>query len=199
MADAMRLPVPPGHSLAELATEAIAALALPGHRSRAHVAGRTDTGNSSGCTRSQFEVLRSPVGRWPVTVVRVGDNQEVARSRLRIPSQPRTSVERLASARMAAICAFGTLICGSFPSGGIGQSEWSYQFNDAGYVDAVCFAPDNTRLIYVASPDSRISVVDLATGQARYLPRIDMQRPVIHADPDSRRIAIAGCARRNEA
>ncbi len=36
------------------------------------------------------------------------------------------------------------------------------------------------------------AVVDLATGQARYLPPIDMQRPVIQCDPDSRRIAIAG-------
>ena len=68
----------------------------------------------------------------------------------------------------------------------------SYQFNDAGYDDAICFAADNTRLIYVASPDSRICVVDMATGQARYLPPIDMQRPVIQCARDSRRIAIAG-------
>jgi eukaryotic-like serine/threonine-protein kinase len=194
IADAMRLPVPPGHSLAELRTEAVAALALPD----IEVERTWQGGLTPGIVAVALDRNLKYCGRLSedgtVTVVRLVDNQEVARWRVPSPKPWRASMEclrfspdgRYVYARNADLRQLSIRRWDS------AEPVRSYQLNDAGYDDAVCFAPDNTRLIYVASPDARVSVVDLATGQARYLPPIDMQRPVILCAPDSRRIAIAG-------
>jgi eukaryotic-like serine/threonine-protein kinase len=194
IADAMQLPVPPGHTLAELRTEAIAALALqdieveptwPGGLTPGIVAVAVDR-NLKYCARLAED--------GAVTVFRVGDNHEVAGWHVPAPQPRRTSVASLRFSQDGRyVCIWNSdLRQLSVRRWGSAEPVLNYQFNDAGYGDAVCFAPDNTRLIYVASPDARISVVDLATGRARQLPPIDMRRPVIQCAPDSRRIAIAG-------
>ena len=117
VADAMRLPVPPGHSLAELRTEAVAALALPDIEVERTWQGGLTPGIVAVAIDRNLKYCARLAEDGAVTVVRVGDNHEVAGWRVR-SSQPRALAwNAFASARMAAICAFGTLICGSFRSG----------------------------------------------------------------------------------
>jgi hypothetical protein len=192
--EALRLPLPPGHSLDELRTEAIAALALP-----------------------DLELLREEWEGWPagtvgldfdghleryarlmkdgtVSVRRVSDDTEIARwqeptegdwpydeSNLRFsPDGQFLCIRHRTSGRLAVRRVDGPepAVC---HEGAKASNGW-----------AMDFSPDGKRLAYLRT-DSRIAVVDLTSGQPSYLDSTGAVQdyPSIRFAPDGRRFALA--------
>jgi eukaryotic-like serine/threonine-protein kinase len=193
IAEAMRLPVPPDHSLAELRTEAIAALALPD----IEVERTWQGGLTPGIVGVAFDRNLKHYARLAqdgtVTINRISDGKLVAHWHEDSPKPWLAEKNGLgfspdgrylylwhAAERRLAIWRWG----GAEPA-------FVFRRDDAGDGDAIGFTHDNTRLIYVV-PDSRIAIVDLASGQARHLPWTGMKRPTIRCAPDGDRIAIGG-------
>jgi WD40 repeat protein/tRNA A-37 threonylcarbamoyl transferase component Bud32 len=195
--EAMQLPVPPGHSLAELRTEAIAALALPDIKvERAWEGGMTPGIVGLALDRNLNYCARLAVD-GTVTVNRVSDGQEVARWRQDAAEPWRDDANRLCLSEDGhCLCIWQNdpddceRLLAVWRWGDTGSSL-AYQCVGTGEGDGICFTPDSTRLVHVL-PDSSIAVVDLASGQPRYLPPTEMERVCIQGAPDSRRLAISG-------
>ncbi len=193
--DAMRLPVPPGHSLAELRTEAIAALALPDIEVERTWQGGLTPGIVGVAVDRNLKYYARLAEDGTVTISRVSDGQEVAHWREDFSEHWRAEQNRLGfsqdgrylfvwhgNLRQLAVRRWGgaaPVLCYQSPR------------NEAALGNAICFTTDSTRLAYVV-PDDGVAIVDLASGQASYLPPTGMQRPIIQCAPDGRRIAMAG-------
>jgi WD40 repeat protein len=189
--EALQLPLPPGHSLEELRTEAIAALALPD----LELLQEWD-----GCPAStigiEFDDMLDRYARLTrdgtVSVRRVSDDAEIARWReptegawpeaepnLRISPDGRYVCTRHRTSRRLAV----RRLDGPEPTicheGADTADGWS-----------MAFSPDSQRLAYVLA-DTRIAIVDLSSGQVRYLPPTGARQAHIQFAPDGRRFAMA--------
>jgi serine/threonine protein kinase/WD40 repeat protein len=190
--DAMRLPLPPGHSLDELRTEAIAALALPdlevlrewegypagsvgldfdGNLERyAHLA---KDGTVSVCRVSDDAVIarwREPTeGAWPENDGNLRFSPNGRFLCIRHPPSQRLTVRRL-DGHEAVVCHRGT------------NADDTWQPMD--------FSPDNKRLAYLRT-DTSIAVVDLTSVQTRDLEATAAEQWGIRFAPDGRRFALS--------
>jgi serine/threonine protein kinase/WD40 repeat protein len=188
--DALKLPVPHGHSRAELRTAAIAALALPDLELM-----REWEGYPAGSRDLAFDGNLERYARLSssgfVSVRRVSDDAEIAHwqestktwpdqeSFLRFSPDGRYLCTRhAASGRLTVRKLDGPEppICyeGANPA--------------AGY--AMDFSPDSQRLAYLVA-DSRVAIVDLASGRVTYLPATGDNQEYIRFAPDGRRFAVA--------
>jgi WD40 repeat protein len=189
--EALRLPLPPGHSLDELRTEAIAALALPDLELLREWDGLS--ANHVGLDFDGHLELYACLARdGTVSVRRVSDDAEIARwheptegpwpggeSTLRFspdgrwlairhPGTGRIRVRRVAAAEPAL----------------------SYPGTRAAVLGAMDFSPDSKRLAHVRG-DGGITVVDLTSGQTVELPPTGATQDFIRFAPDGRRFAVA--------
>jgi len=189
IAEAMRLPLPPGHTLDELRTEAVAALALPDIEIEREWLGGLTPGIVNLAFDDNLEKYVRLAEDGTVTARRVADDSLVAswkeaddwtfkgESFLRFSRDGRyLSVVNRSSGRLAVRRLVSP------------EPELCYQGEKAeGSMD---FTPDGTKLAYVMT-DSRIAVVDLASGQARYFQPAGVQQWDIEFAPDGRRFAIS--------
>jgi WD40 repeat protein len=186
----MKLPLPPGHSLDELRTEAIAALALPDvevlREWEGYPAGSINVGFDG-----KLEHYACLATDGTVSVRRVSDNAEIAHwqemtegawpyseSDLRFSLDDRfVCIRHSTSGRLTV-----RRLDGSKPipchEGANAQGGW-----------AMDFSPDSKRLAYLLT-DSRIAVVDLISGQPHYLRQTDVGQDCIQFAPDGRRFAL---------
>jgi serine/threonine protein kinase/WD40 repeat protein len=192
--EALKLPLPAGHSIDELRTEAIAALALPdvellrewegwpagtvgldfdGNLER--YARLTKAGTVSvRRVRDDAEIARwheQGEGEWPKAEWNLGFSLDGRFVCIRHPTSGRLTVRRLDGSQ--------PVICYQGPKGEKTGPGWPMHFS-----------PDGKLLACILA-DTRIEVVDLASGQARYLPpnRADWQEHIRFA-PDGRQFAL---------
>jgi eukaryotic-like serine/threonine-protein kinase len=190
IAEAMQLPLPPKHSLAELRTEAIAALALPDLEIEREVGGFLPIDIANVAFDGNLEHCAYQEADGTVTVRRVGDDEVVVRwkeaglhggrsgENLRVSRDGRyLSVWYGGSKQLVVRRLNGA------------ESKVCYRSEKANDPDAGSFTPDSTKLACIMA-DSRIAVVDLATGQVRYLPPSGIDQHDIEFAPDGRRFAI---------
>jgi WD40 repeat protein len=189
--EAMQLPLPPGHSLDELRTEAIAALALPD----VEVVQEWE-GWPAGTVGLDFDGNLERYARLAtdgtVSVRRVSDDAEITRwqeptegdwpgseSNLRFSPDGRfLCIRHSASGRLTVRRIDGPepIVCYQGPKA---RPDW-----------AMDFSPDSKRLAYLQT-DSRIGVVDLTSGQVRSLPSKGADgQDFIRFAPDGRRFAL---------
>jgi serine/threonine protein kinase/WD40 repeat protein/Flp pilus assembly protein TadD len=191
--EAMKLPVPPGHALDELRTEAIAALALPDlevlHEWEGFPAGSIDLDFDA-----KLERYARLATDGTVSVRRVSDDAEIARwqertegpwphdeSSLRFSPDGRfLCIRHSASGRLIVRRLDGSkaIICHECTEGDKVQGGW-----------AMDFSPDSNRLAYLLT-DSRIAIVDLTSGQTRFLKSTAVGQSFIQFAPDGRRFAL---------
>jgi serine/threonine protein kinase/WD40 repeat protein len=198
--EALKLPLQAGRSVDELRTEAIAALALPDVELL-----REWEGCPPGTVGLDFDGNLERYARLAkdgtISVRRVRDDAEIAR--WREPAEgdwPGESNLRLSHD--------GRFVCFRHPTSGRltvrrldgSQPALCYQSPKDDKTDTgkpMDFSPDGKLLAYILA-DARIAVVDLASGQARYLPPTgaDWQQHLRFA-PDNRRFAL-GIRRRGQ-
>jgi serine/threonine protein kinase/WD40 repeat protein len=190
--EALPLPLPPGHSLDELRTEAITALALPDlevlqewEGNPAGTVGLDFDGNLERYARlakdgtvsirrvsddAEIACWQEPTeGAWPGAVPNLRFSSDGRFLCVRHPTSGRLTVRRLDSPEPV-VCYEGTKA-----EGGWGMD----------------FSPDNKTLAYPLT-GSRIAVVDLASGQPRYLSTNGAERGhmVMRFAPDGSRFAV---------
>jgi serine/threonine protein kinase/WD40 repeat protein/Tfp pilus assembly protein PilF len=190
--EAMQLPLPPGRSLDELRTEAIAALALPDLERVGE--GVTLPGTFGGVGRhfdGNLEHYAWLAIDGTVTVWRVSDGREIAHW------QERTEGPWPESPMNLRLSSDGRLVCIRHPGSGRlvvrrldgAEPILCYEKADARSSWAMDFSRDNKRLAYILT-DTRIAFVDLASGQVRYLPRTGAVQEYIKFAPDGGRFAV---------
>jgi WD40 repeat protein len=194
--EAMRMPIPSGHSLAELRIEAIAALALPD----IEVERTWQGGVTKGIVALAVEPSLNHYARLSedgtVTISRASNSDVVAEWREDAPGGWRAKVGKVGFSQDGRYLyvwhrALKRLVVRRW---GSPQPTLCYERNDAWNSDTFGFTPDSTRLIYVDEVE-RIVIVDLATSRRHDLPLAGMQAMRIKCAPDGRRMAIAGrCA-----
>jgi serine/threonine protein kinase/WD40 repeat protein/Flp pilus assembly protein TadD len=194
IAEAMRLPMPPGHSRAELRTEAVAALALPDIVVEHEWQGGLTPGIINVAFDGSLERYARLAQDGTVSVHRSGDGQVVARwkeategawppndGNLRFSPDGRylsvwhPGLKRLVIRRLA-----GPEPVVFYRNKTAADRDWW----------SAAFSPDSTTLAHVL-PDTRIAIVDLASGQARYLPPTGGRQDLFEFAPDGRRCAIS--------
>jgi eukaryotic-like serine/threonine-protein kinase len=199
IAEALHLPIPAGRSLAELRTEAIAALALPDLEVGRPWQGGLTPGIVAVVLDRNLKYYARLAEDGTVTVYLVSDSQEVAHWSDASPGPDRAEKDHLyisPDGRWVGVWHDGLQEL-TVHHWGDGKPDKSYRYPHVGNPYAVCFTRDSTRLVYVVTdartePDSSIAVVDLASGRPRYLKAAGMTRVSIQGSADSRRIAIAG-------
>jgi serine/threonine protein kinase/WD40 repeat protein len=188
--EAMHLPLPPGHSMNELRTEAIAALALPDVEMVHEWAGMP--ANTVGLAfDGNLERYAWLATDGTVSLRRVSDDTEIYRwhepaegvwleneSNLRFSLDGRfLSIRHPASGRLVVLQLAGSEPVRCF-SGTQAQGRW-----------AMDFSPDSKWFAYLLT-DTRIAVVDLTSGQVHYLPPTGVEQRYIKFAPDGRRFAL---------
>jgi serine/threonine protein kinase/WD40 repeat protein len=193
IAEAMRLPLPPGHTPDELRTEAVAALALPDIEVQREWQGGQTPGIENLAFDENLEKYARLAKDGSVTVRRVADDRLVARWK-EADDRPFNGFGTLRFSRDGRYLAVL-----NDNSGRLGvrrlvgpKPERCYHSEKAkaGNADySMDFTLDGRSLAYVRR-DNRIAVVDLASGQARYLGPVRGQRHEIQFAPDGQRFAI---------
>jgi WD40 repeat protein len=191
--EALQLPLPPGHSLDELRTEAIAAFALPD----LEVLGQWD-----GCVLADAVSFDGRLERYArlerhgrVSVRRVSDSAEIAGCQEEVEwPWPHDARNLRLSPDGRCVCTYNhrtgrltvrrldgpqAVLCHEV-SNSCSRSAWL----------PMDFSPDSKRLAYITA-DTRIAVVDLASGQTCHLPPTQAEQDHIHFAPDDRRFAVA--------
>jgi eukaryotic-like serine/threonine-protein kinase len=189
--EAMQLPLPPGHSLDELRTEAIAALALPDVEVLQQWQGWT-TGTNIVEFDGELDRYARLAMDGTVTVRRVSDDVETARW------QEQTQGPWPHDDGNLRFSPDGRFLC--IRHGGSGrltvrrldgpEPVLCCQGTGAHTGFAMEFSPDSNRLAYLRT-DSRIAVVDLTSGQTHCLPSTGAEDQTdIRFAPDGRRFAV---------
>jgi serine/threonine protein kinase/WD40 repeat protein len=190
--EAMQLPLPPEHSLDELRTEAIAALAVPDVEVLQEWEG-WPAGTVNLDLDGNLERYARLATDGTVSVRRASDDTEIARlqektggdwphdeSDLRFsPDGLFLCVRHLSSGRLTVRRLDGP------------EPVLCYQGTKAGHGYAMDFSPDGKLLAYFQT-DTRIVVVDLTSGQVRSLPPTEAEdQEYLRFSPDGRRFAFA--------
>jgi eukaryotic-like serine/threonine-protein kinase len=189
---ALSLPLPPGHSLQELQSEAIAALALPDievlHEWQGYPAG------SAGLDfDSKLEVYARLADDGSVTVRLVAGDTEIASWREPIQSRWHTSESNLRLSPDGRFVAIrqpdsGQLIVRRLD--GPNVVLW-YEGAHARAAQAMDFSLDSRRLAYLRT-DGSVAILDLSSKQVRELPRSGSDKEHgIRFAPDGRRFAVS--------
>src|SRR5262249_25959724 len=190
--EALLLPLPPGHSLDELRTEAVAALALPDLESL-----QEREGYPAGSVGLDFDANLEHYARLAtdgtVSVCRVRDDTEIARW------QERTDGVWHGRGSNLRFSPDGRFLCTHHPTSRrltvwrLDGPEPAVQHRGTQVADSMSvpldFSPDNKTLAYLLT-DTRIAVVDLASGQVRYLAPAGAENWHLRFAPDSRRFAV---------
>jgi WD40 repeat protein len=191
---ALQLPLPPGHSRAELRTEAVAAFAL----NDVELLGEWE-GRPAGTFAPDFDAGVERYARLAldgtVSVRRVSDDAVIAEwkepterawpydeSNLRLSPDGRSVCTRhRTSGRVTVRRLDGpeSVVCHTNEPGTRAGRGW-----------AMDFSPDSKRLAYVLT-DNRLAVVELASGQVRYLELSGAEQEFVRFAPDGRRFAVA--------
>jgi serine/threonine protein kinase/WD40 repeat protein len=194
--EALQLPLPPGHSLEELRTEAIAAIAIPdlevlqdwegympntvaiefdGNLERYARLGLD--GTICVCRisdKGEIASWQEPTeGPWPVQESDLRFSPDGRYLCVRHASSGRITVRRLDGPKPI-ICYEGTKAA----AGTKAASDL-----------AMDFSPDSKKLAYLLT-DTRIALVDLHSGQPRFLPPTRVQQNHIRFAPDGNRFAL---------
>jgi WD40 repeat protein/tetratricopeptide (TPR) repeat protein len=193
--EAMRLPLPPGHSLDELRTEAIAALALPDLEVL-----QEWEGYPAGSVGLDFDGNLERYARLAtdgtVSVCRVSDDAVIAR--WREPTEgawPDAESNLRFSPDSRFLCIFHRT-SGRLTVRRLDDTESAVWHRGTHVPDrcAMDFSPDSKRLAYLRT-DTRIAVVDLTSRQVHhYLRPTEAEQWAIRFAPDGRRFAV--CVRR---
>jgi len=196
---ALELPVPPGHSLQELQTEAVAALALPDLEAL-----REWQGYPVGAVGLDFDGNLERYARLgsdgSVTVRRVSDDSVIGRWAKPIeepwPDSPGQNLRFSPDGRFVALRQLWsghlTLLRFDGPDGVVCHQSAEEAIVRSDY--PMDFSPDSNRLAYLLTDQSgsRTVVVDLPSGQARYLsPSRAAEEADIRFAPDGGRFALA--------
>jgi serine/threonine protein kinase/WD40 repeat protein len=188
--EALQLPLPPGHSLGELRTEAIAALALPDLEL---VQEWRIPANAIGLDLDRdLERYALLATDGTVHVRRLSDDAEIAHWQ-----EPTNGAAWPGGEGSFRLSPDGRFVCirhstlhrlivrkvdGPEPvichKGDNVRDGW-----------AMSFSPDSKRLAYLLN-DNRVAVVDLASGQVRYLPGTGALPEYIQFAPDGNRFAV---------
>jgi serine/threonine protein kinase/WD40 repeat protein len=191
--EALQLPLPPGHSLEEVHTEAIAALALPDLELL-----REWDGSPASTIGLEFDDMLDRYARLSrdgtVSVRRVSNNEEIAGWK-----EPTEGPWPGAEPSLR-ISPDGRYVCTHHKTSGrlavrrIDSPEPAlcYEEPHATYSWSMAFSLDSKRLAYLLI-DTRIGIVDLASGKERYLPPTGATQAHIRFAPDGRRFAVAAC------
>jgi WD40 repeat protein len=192
IAEAMQLPLPSGHSLAELRTEAIAALALPD----IEVVREWEGGWTPGIVGVAFDATLQQCARLAqdgtITICRTDDDRPVIACRESMESTKAGEEAYLRFSRdgryLAAWFTQSRRLVVRRLDGP--QPVVVYRAQDArpSWAD---FSPDSTQFVYPHT-DGRIAAVDLASGRARHL-RVageGVPRDVVFA-PEGREFAVS--------
>ncbi len=204
--EAVQLPTPPGHSVDELRTEAIAAFALPDvelvREWEGHPAGTAGLDFDGA-----FERYARLASDGTVSVHRLSDNEKIVS--WREPTQGPwpindTNVRFSPDGRFVCIVHTGTAnfalppgVAGS-RSGRLvvrrvedGGASICHCANNCIPWDAMDFSPDSERLAYILA-DGRIAIVSLSSGQTHYLPATGAEdQQAMSFAPEGRRLALA--------
>jgi serine/threonine protein kinase/WD40 repeat protein/tetratricopeptide (TPR) repeat protein len=189
--EAMQLPLPPGRSLDELRTEAIAALALPdlervweGDVIPPENAGADFDGNLERCAWLATD--------GTVTVRRVSDGAEIARWQEQTEGTWPESEFNVRFSHDGRFLGVRHATSGRITVHRLDNSDpiLCYEGSKARDFRAMDFSPDNKRLAYILT-DNRIALVDLASGQVRYLPSTGAVQADPQFSPDGDRLALS--------
>jgi serine/threonine protein kinase/WD40 repeat protein len=189
--EALGLPLPPGHSLDELRTESIAALALPDVEVL-----REWEGWTPGTVVPEFDAKLERYARLAtdgtVSLRRVSDDAEIARW------QERTEGTWVSSDSELRFSPDGQFLCIRHSASGrltvrrLDGPEpipW-YRETNVPRSWAMDFSPDSRQLFHLRT-DGRIAVVDLSSRQVRYLPPTGAENQTdIRVAPNGRRFAL---------
>jgi serine/threonine protein kinase/WD40 repeat protein len=191
--EALHLPLPPGHSLGELRTAAIAALALPDLELLREWEG-FPAGSRDLAFDHNLERYARLAANGAVTVYQVSDDAPIAHwqestetwpdqeSYLRFSPDGRFLCTRHATTRRLTVRRLDGPEPPVFYEGPNPATGW-----------VMDFSPDNKRLAYIQS-DNRIAMVDLASRKVHYVPDVPATGVVqehIRFAPDGRRFAVA--------
>jgi serine/threonine protein kinase/WD40 repeat protein len=188
--EALELPLPPDHTLAELRTEAIAALALPD----LEVEKQWD-GSPPGTLDPAFDARVEHYARITrdatVSLRRVADDAELARWKeegfdpfphneyclMLSPDGRYVAVyhDGLHRLRVRRVEGNRAVLC--------------HEASNAADYASRAFSPDGARLVYLLR-DGRIAVLELAAGQVRFLPKPLAEPFWLRVHPDDRQFAV---------
>jgi WD40 repeat protein len=188
--DALQLPLPPGHSLDELRTEAIAALALPDVEVL-----REWEGYPAGSVGLDFDGNLERYARLAtdgtVSVRRVSDDTEIARWREPTEGDWPEAESNLRFSPDGRFLGIFHRTSGRLTVRRLDGPEPAVWHRGTQVPDrcAMDFSPDSKRLAYLRT-DTRIAVVDLTSGQPRYLKPTGAEQWDIRFAPDGRRFAL---------
>jgi serine/threonine protein kinase/WD40 repeat protein/tetratricopeptide (TPR) repeat protein len=189
--EAIQLPLPPGHSLDELRTEAIAALALPDVEVLREWEG-LPAGNAGLDFDGNLDRYARLSTDGTVSVLRVSDDAEIARW------QEQTEGDWPHSESNLRFSPDGRLLCIRHGSSGRltvhrldgPEPVLCYQGTKASSGWAMDFSPDGKRLAYLRT-DTSIAVVDLASRHVRSLPPTEAEdQEHVQFAPDGRRFVL---------
>jgi serine/threonine protein kinase/WD40 repeat protein len=189
IANALQLPVPPGHSLAELRTEAVAALALPDITIEREWQGGATPGTVGLAFDHDLKRCARLTKDGIVSVRRLDDDSLLAQWRENDSWDAWFDEDHLAFSRDGRWLSLGNegkhyLVVRKLETTGLGVR---YRY-DATAALARSVSWDGARLAYAA--DTGVAIVELATGRSRCLPLPAVECVRLEFAPDGRRIAM---------
>jgi serine/threonine protein kinase/WD40 repeat protein len=191
--EAMQLPLPREHTLDELRTEAVAALALPDVEVEREWEGGVTSAHRGWAFDGKMERYARLRVDGTVSVHQIADDTQVAQWK-EITEGPWPALERSLQfspdGRYLSVYHKGSRklvvrrLMGQEPEVCYRDEEVSADFELS-----VDFTQDSTSLAYIKT-DTRIAVVDLSTGRVRYSPPADAEQRAIRFAPDGLRVAL---------
>jgi serine/threonine protein kinase len=190
IAEALQLPLPSGHSLAELRTEAAAALALPDIEVVRELPVSFGRGILTIALDNDLTRYASFGEEGTVTVGRLSDDSVIAHwketgHRIRNGDERPARFSRDGRYLSVWYGHPGRLVVHKFDG-----SEPTVCFSaDDCSPEESAFTPDGTRLAYLM-PDTRIALVELRSGQVRRLAPTSVEQRGLNIASDGRRFAV---------
>ena len=189
--EAMQLPTPPRHSVAELRTEAIAALALADLEMLYEWQGGLTPGIVSVALDGNLEQYARLAKNGTVTVCRVRDDSLVARWQETTDAPWWPYFQNLCfspDGRYLSVCHVAAKRLVVYRLDAAEPIVWC-EGEHVSDSFCVCFTPDSTKLAYMTD-SSRLAAIDLLSKETHSLPPISGQQKRMAFAPDGRTFAI---------
>jgi serine/threonine protein kinase/WD40 repeat protein/tetratricopeptide (TPR) repeat protein len=187
--EALRLPLPPGHTLAELRTEAVAALALPDVEVEREWEGGLTPGIVSVAFAANLEQYARLAQDGTVTVFRIRDDAILSHWKEATDGAWPVSDKNLRFSCDGRYLAVWHPHARRLVVRRIDGPEPAISSQGPLASDSYDLAPDS-RTLACLLPGGRIAVTDLASGRVRFLPSNGAEPYWLVFAPDSRRFAI---------